>query len=119
MRTIPIGEPLPGQREMHKVAVEALEACEAGLKPGRPVGEVFDAYARVCDAADHRARRLNTTGYSLGATYAPTWMDWPMFYHGNPELAAPGMVFFIHIILFDAERGCESLSRRSTDLVVR
>ncbi len=134
MRTIPIGEPLPGQREMHKVAVEALEACKAALKPGRPIGEVFDAYARVCDAAGHRAHRLNATGYSLGTTFAPTWMDWPMFYHGNPEPAAPGMVFFIHIILFDADRGvamtnghsvlvtdrgCEALSNRPTDLVVK
>jgi Xaa-Pro dipeptidase len=134
MRTIPIGEPLPGQREMHKVSVEALGACKAALKPGRPIGEVFDAYARVCDAAGHRAHRMNATGYSLGTTFAPNWMDWPMFYHGNPEPAAPGMVFFIHIILFDAERGvamtnghtvlvtdggCEALSQRSTELVVK
>jgi len=134
MRTIPIGEPLPGQRGMHKVSVDALEACKVALKPGRPIGEVFDAYARVCDAAGHRAHRLNATGYSLGTTFAPNWMDWPMFYHGNPEPAAPGMVFFIHIIIFDAEhgvamtnghtvlvtdRGCEALSKRSTDLVVK
>jgi Xaa-Pro dipeptidase len=134
MRTIPIGEPLPGQRAMHKVSVDALEACKAALKPGRRIGEVFDAYARVCDAAGHRAHRLNATGYSLGTTYAPNWMDWPMFYHGNSELAAPGMVFFIHIILFDAERGvamtnghtvlvtdqgCETLSKRGTELVVK
>lgn len=134
MRTIPIGEPLPGQREMHKVSVDALEACKAALKPGRPIGEVFDAYARVCDAAGHRAHRMNATGYSLGTTYAPNWMDWPMFYHGNPELAAPGMVYFIHIIIFDAERGvamtnghtvlvtdrgCEALSKRGTELVVK
>jgi Xaa-Pro dipeptidase len=134
MRTIPIGEPMPGQREMHKVSVDALEACKAALKPGRPIGEVFDAYARVCDAAGHRAHRLNATGYSLGTTFAPNWMDWPMFYHGNPEPAAPGMVFFIHIIIFDAERGvamtnghtvlvtdkgCEALSKRSTELVVK
>ena len=134
MRTIPIGEPLPGQREMHKVSVDALDACKAALKPGRPIGEVFDAYARVCDAAGHRAHRLNATGYSLGTTFAPNWMDWPMFYHGNPEPAAPGMVFFIHIIMFDAEhgvamtnghtvlvtdRGCEALSKRSTDLVTK
>jgi Xaa-Pro dipeptidase len=134
MRTIPIGEPLPGQREMHKVSVDALEACKGALKPGRPIGEVFDAYARVCDAAGHRAHRLNATGYSLGTTFAPNWMDWPMFYHGNPEPATPGMVFFIHIIIFDAERGvamtnghtvlvtdggCEALSKRSTDLVVK
>ena len=30
---------------MHKVAVDALEACKAALKPGRPIGEVFDAHA--------------------------------------------------------------------------
>jgi Xaa-Pro dipeptidase len=134
MRTIPIGEPLPGQREMHKVSVDALEACKAALKPGRRIGEVFDAYARVCDAAGHRAHRLNATGYSLGTTFAPNWMDWPMFYHGNSELAVPGMVFFIHIILFDAEhgvamtnghtvlvtdQGCEALSKRGTELVVK
>jgi Xaa-Pro dipeptidase len=49
MRTIPIGEPLPGQREMHKVSVEALDACKEALRPGRAIGEVFDAYARVYD----------------------------------------------------------------------
>jgi Xaa-Pro dipeptidase len=134
MRTIPIGEPRPGQREMHKVCVEALEACKAALRPGRPIGEVFDAYARVCDAAGHRDHRMNATGYSLGTTFAPNWMDWPMFYHGNPEPAAAGMVFFIHIILFDAEHGVamtnghtvlvtegggKALSKRSTELVVR
>ena len=134
MRTIPIGAVPAPQREMHKVAIEALEASKAALKPGRPIGEVFDAYARVCDAAGHREHRMNATGYSLGTTFAPNWMDWPMFYHGNPEPAAPGMVFFIHIIIFDAERGlamtnghtvlvtdtgCEALSRMPTDLVVK
>jgi Xaa-Pro dipeptidase len=134
MRTIPIGKPPARQVEMHKVAVDALEACKAALIPGRPIGEVFDAHARVLDAAGYQAYRMNATGYSLGTTFAPNWMDWPMFYHGNPEPAAAGQVFFIHIIIFDAERklamtsgqtvlvgerGVEALSKRSTDLVVR
>jgi Xaa-Pro dipeptidase len=134
MRTICIGAPPARQREMHKVAVDALEACKAALKPGRPIGEVFDAHARVLDAAGYQKHRMNATGYSLGTTYAPNWMDWPMFYHGNPEPAAPGMVFFIHIIIADSEhglamtngqtvlvteRGAEVLSKRSTDLVVK
>jgi Xaa-Pro dipeptidase len=134
MRTICIGTPPARQREMHKVAVDALEACKAALKPGRPIGEVFDAHARVLDAAGYQQHRMNATGYSLGTTYAPNWMDWPMFYHGNPEPAAPGMVFFIHIIIADSEhglamtngqtvlvteRGAEVLSKRSTDLVVK
>jgi len=134
MRTIPIGRVPDRQRDMHKVAVDALYACEDALRPGRPIGEVFDAYARVCDEAGYRAHRMNATGYSLGTTFAPNWMDWPMFYHGNPEPAAPGMVFFIHIIIFDSEAGIamthgrtslvtetgsESLSTADVGLVVR
>ena len=134
MRTIPIGKPPARQVEMHKVAVDALEACKAALKPGRPIGEVFDAHARVLDKAGYQAHRMNATGYSLGAVFAPNWMDWPMFYHGNPELAAPGQVYFIHLIIFDSAAGlamtsgqtvlvtegaAEVLSKRSTELVVR
>ena len=134
MRTILIGKVPDRQRDMHKVAVDSLHASEAALKPGRPIGEVFDAYAKVCDDAGYRNARMNATGYSLGTTFPPNWMDWPMFYHGNPELAAPGMVFFIHIIIFDAdagmamthgrtslvtEQGAEPLSKASLDLVVK
>ena len=133
MRTIGIGRIDPRMRSMHSAAVDALHAAEAALKPGRPIGEVFDAHAAVLDKAGHRAHRLNACGYSLGTTFAPNWMDWPMFYHGNPVEAAPGMIFFIHIIVFDAEnglamthgrtsevteRGARPLSRASLDLVV-
>ncbi len=105
MRTLCIGPPPARQVEMHKVAVEALEAAKDALRPGRPIGEVFDAHARAVDAAGMREHRLNACGYSLGATYAPNWMDWPMFFHGNPVEAAPGMVFFIHIVIFDSQAG--------------
>lgn len=105
MRTLCIGKPPARQVEMHKVAVEALEAAREALRPGCPIGEVFDAHARVIDAAGMQAHRLNACGYSLGATYAPNWMDWPMFFHGNSVEAAPGMVFFIHIIIFDSDAG--------------
>jgi Xaa-Pro dipeptidase len=134
MRTILIGKPDPRQVDMHKVAVAALEACKAALAPGVTMGEVFEAHARTLDAAGYREHRMNATGYSLGATFAPNWMDWPMFYHGNPEVAGPGMVFFIHIIIFDSARGLamttgqtvlvtetgsETLSRKDLDLVVK
>jgi Xaa-Pro dipeptidase len=46
----------------------------------------------VLDAAGYQAHRMNATGYSLGTTFAPNWMDWPMFYHGNPEPATIGML---------------------------
>jgi Xaa-Pro dipeptidase len=116
MRTIGIGRVDPRLGDMQKAAVDALLAAEAALGPGRPIGEVFDAHARVLDAAGHRAHRMNATGYGLGATFAPNWMDWPMFYHGNPLLAAPGTVFFIHIIIFDAENGLAMTHGRSYEV---
>ncbi|MDJ0894012.1 MAG: Xaa-Pro peptidase family protein [Alphaproteobacteria bacterium] len=133
MRTVLTGTPDPEHRDMHKASADALQAAREALLPDRPIGEVFDAHARVLDAAGYREHRLNACGYALGTTFAPNWMDWPMFFHGNPVLATPGMVFFIHIIIMDSDSaramtlgqtvqvtdsGSVPLSRASTDLVV-
>ncbi|NNG02736.1 MAG: aminopeptidase P family protein [Inquilinus sp.] len=116
MRTIRIGEPPPHQVAMHAAALDSLAAAKAALKPGRPIGEVFDAHATVLDRAGLGPHRMNACGYSLGATYAPNWMDWPMFYRGNPEPAAPGMVFFIHIIVFDSDAGLAMTSGQTVEV---
>ncbi|MEZ5775104.1 MAG: Xaa-Pro peptidase family protein [Hyphomicrobiaceae bacterium] len=118
MRTLSIGKPPARQVEMMKAAEDALLACEAALKPGRPIGEVFDAHARVLDAAGLSEHRLNACGYSMGTTYPPNWMDWPMLYNGNPVVAEPGMIFFIHIIIFDSHEGVAATLGRSS-LVTR
>ena len=134
MRTFVIGKPDPRLVAMHAACADALHAAEAALRPGEPLSDVFDAHAATLDAAGLRAHRLNACGYSLGTTYAPNWMDWPMLFAGQPVLARPGMVFFIHIIVFDAAQGlamtlgrtslvtangAESLSRASIDLAER
>ncbi|MGQ0662897.1 MAG: hypothetical protein ACT4P2_04800 [Pseudomonadota bacterium] len=90
--------------------------------------------ARVAAGAGMREYRLNACGYSLGTTFAPNWMDWPTLYAGNPIVAAPNMVFFLHMILMDSsagiamypgasvvvtESGNALLSARPLDLVVR
>ncbi len=114
MRTLVLGRAPDRQIEMHRVARDALLAVEAALSPGRPIGEAFDAHAGVLDGAGYQAHRLNACGYSLGTTFAPNWMDWPMLYHGNPVVAEPGMVFFCHMIIFDSEHGLAmSLGRTS------
>lgn len=134
MRTLRIGRPPQRQRELFAAAKDALLACEDALKPGRPVGDVFDAHARVLDAAGLSRYRLNACGYSLGTTFAPNWMDWPMLHGGNPVLAAPGMVFFMHMIIFDDDaglamtlgrtslvtpRGAEVLSKADLEFVIK
>ena len=133
MRTIRIGRPPPHQIEMHRVAEAALRAVEANLAPGHTFGEAYAAHAQTLDQAGYAAHRLNACGYSLGTTFAPNWMDWPMLYADNPVSIAPGMVIFVHIIIFDSERnlamslgrtslvgeaGAEPLSQAPLDLYV-
>lgn len=133
MRTLLVGEADARHRELFDAAREALLACEAAMAPGRTMGEVFEAHARVFDQRGLEAHRLNACGYSLGAVYAPSWMDWPMFYAGNPVVIEPGMVFFLHMILMDSQAGkamclgrtslvtasgAEPLSRAPLELVV-
>jgi Xaa-Pro dipeptidase len=132
-RTFLIGQVPDKQREMHRVAEEALLATEAALAPGGRVGDGFAAHAQVLDRAGYQAHRLNACGYGLGTTFAPNWMDWPMLYQDNPVEIAPGMVFFCHMLIFGSaaglamtlgrtsligESGAEPLSRAPLDLVV-
>ncbi len=134
MRTIPVGKADPRHEDMHKVAVEALWAAQAALRPGEPIGKAFDAHAHAMDAGGYQHARLNACGYSLGATFAPVWMDHPMLYSGNSFVVQPGMVIFLHMILADdttglamapgetvlvTTDGAERLSRSSVELVVK
>ena len=132
-RTILIGKVNDKQKKMYGACVETLKACENKLKPGNKVGEVFDVHADVFDRLGYKKSRMNACGYSLGTTFAPNWMDWPMLYTGNPVILQPGMVFFMHMILMDSENelamnlgetylltdnGNERLGKKKLDLVV-
>jgi Xaa-Pro dipeptidase len=134
MRTVVVGEPGPLHLSYHKATHAALLACEAELKPGRTAGDVFSAHARVFDAHGLGSHRLNACGYSLGAKFTPSWMDWPMFYEGNDWELQPGMVMFAHMILMDSgtqtamclgrtcligDQGAEALNIPDLDLQLR
>ncbi len=134
MRTIAIGNAPQRQRDLWAAGCDALRACEAALKPGNCIGDVFEAHAKTLDAAGLSTFRLNACGYSLGTTFAPSWMDGYTAYAGNPAVIEPGMVFFLHMIIFDdktglaatpgrtslvTDAGAEVLSRASLDLVVK
>ncbi len=132
-RTIPIGKADPKHYKMHEACIEALNNCENKLKPDNKVGEVYDIHAKTFDDLGYKNSRMNACGYSLGATFSPNWMDWPMLYTGNPYVIKPGNVFFIHMILMDSENnlamnlgetylvtesGNERLGNQKLDLVV-
>ena len=132
-RTIPIGKANPKHYKMYEACVEALKNCESKLKPKNKIGEVFDIHAKTFDELGFNKARMNACGYSLGATFSPNWMDWPMIYADNPYVIQPGNVFFMHMILMDSENdlamnlgetylvnenGNERLGSHKLDLVV-
>ena len=132
-RTIPVGKADPKHIKMHEACVEALTNCENKLKPGNKIGEVFDVHSKTFDDLGYNKSRMNACGYSLGSTFSPNWMDWPMLYTGNPYVIEPGNVFFMHMILMDSENqlamnlgetylvtenGNERLGKQKLDLVI-
>ena len=134
MRTVLTGKASKRHQELYEASYAALVAVEEAMTPGRTFGDVFDAHARVMEAHDLTRHRLNACGYSVGARFAPSWMDPQMFYAGNPEPIAPGMTLFAHMIVMDSDSGSamtlgrtylttegapNPLSRHDLDLIVR
>ena len=132
-RTIPIGKADPKHVKMHEACVDALTNCEKNLIPGKTAGDIFDIHAKTFDDLGFNKARMNACGYSLGSTFYPNWMDWPMLYTGNPYIIQPGNVFFMHMILMDSknqlamnlgetylvtENGNQRLGKQKLDLVV-
>jgi len=132
-RTILIGKANDKQKKMFDACLEALKACENKLIPGNKLGDVFDVHAEIFDRLGYKKSRMNACGYSLGSTFAPNWMDWPMIYAGNPIILSSGMVFFLHMILMDSDNqlamnlgetylltnsGNERLGKKKLDLVI-
>ena len=132
-RTIAVGKSNLKHIKMHQACLEALQNCEKKLIPGNTVGEVFNVHAQTFDNHGYNKSRMNACGYSLGSTFSPNWMDWPMLYTGNPYKIVPGNIFFMHMILMDSdnnlamnlgetylvtENGNERLGKQKLDLVV-
>jgi Xaa-Pro dipeptidase len=133
MYVVLTGKADPRQRDMFKACREALLRCEEALRPGNTVGQLFEAHASAFTRAGHAGHFLNACGYTMGATYPPTWMDWPMIYAGEPQVLAENMVFFMHMVLLDSDTGlsmslgetaivtasgCEPISHAPAELIV-
>jgi Xaa-Pro dipeptidase len=131
MRTYRVGAPDARLSELHAIGLDALAACGEAIRPGNTFGGVFATYTGTLSKAGlgDMANRLNACGYSLGTTFSPNWMDWPMLYRDNPAEIRPGMVIFIHMVVTDGPRnvapgetflvtetGSERLGRMPLDL---
>ena len=105
MRTIVIGKPKQRHVELFEACHDALTQIEPVLTSGHTFGDVFDVHARVMDERGLARHRLNACGYSLGARFAPSWMEHQMFYQGSPQAIETDMTLFVHMIIMDSEAG--------------
>lgn len=127
-RTVILGGLSAEHADMFRIVRDTLEAMTGVIRAGAPLGAIDTEHRRVLDASPYGRDRYGACGYSLGATYAPTWMDVPPIIHaGNPLVMAPGMVLFPHAMLgavgsrravgmghtvIVTETGCDILSRQ-------
>ena len=133
MGTIIIGKPTDFHKRMHAACLEAIETCEDKIFPNALMGDVFNAHSEVFEKYGLSYARLQACGYGMGAVFNPIWIDFPMFYEGNPLKVLSGQVFFLHMILMDSESqlamnlgetylvtedGNERLGKHKLDLVV-
>ncbi len=104
--TIVLGHATDRQRYMYDAARETLRRMTEIARPGTTLGEIFDVHADGLDRAGFGSHRYGATGYSLGASFAPTSMDVPpMIYSGNPLQCQPGMILFYHVMIGDSDSG--------------
>ncbi|MEM9428438.1 MAG: Xaa-Pro peptidase family protein [Pseudomonadota bacterium] len=113
MRTVVVGPPTARHKALHKAAEAALLASEEKLRAGETMGAVFARHADTLDQNGLSEHRLNACGYAMGISYAPCWMDRHMFYADAATVLAPGMAFFLHMILMDSTSGTAMTLGRS------
>lgn len=95
----------PRHLHMHAACAEALEAVHQTMRAGHTLGEVFEVHRATLAAYGYEHALLKACGYTMGATFPPTWMEPPMIYRDNPLVMEPNMVFFTHMIISERETG--------------
>ena len=105
MSVVVTGKPKQIQQDMFNACRETLSMCKEKLVPGNTVGSIYDAHIKGFTQTGFGHAALAACGYTLGISYPPTWMDWPMIWRDQPDVIEAGMVFFLHMILLDDKTG--------------
>ena len=90
-------------RRVHEACLAALEGVQEALRPGNTVGDMFEAHVKAFTEHGYGHALLNACGYTMGATWSPSWMEPPLILRNNPHVIEPNMTFFTHMILVDRE----------------
>ncbi|RWD74481.1 Xaa-Pro peptidase family protein [Mesorhizobium sp.] len=127
----------PSNRELEKmedVSRRALENMLDGIRPDRPLGEVWSIWSQTVNDGGYEGR-FKRTGYSIGISYPPDWGEGHIlsFKRGETRILKPNMVFHIPSMVKAfgfadvgtsetvrvTETGCEILTNYKRQLYVR
>jgi Xaa-Pro aminopeptidase len=90
---------------MFDAVAAALQAVQEALRPGHTLGEIYQVHLETLQRHGYGHAALKACGYTMGATFPPSWMEMPMIYRGNSTVLDENMVFFTHMILSDFDTG--------------
>ena len=127
-----LGQPSPRLVELHKIVLDASDACLAEMRGGVPAIIPHEASTRVIAAAGLDRFRAHTTGYGMAPGFPPSWGESPNMFGGTTDVLQPGMVVSVEPAVFlpkeglgvrlidnalVTETGVEILSQTSRDLI--
>ncbi len=128
-----LGEPTARMRELHRIVLNACDACIAEIRGGVPAVTPHLAAKNVIAAHGLDAYRLHTTGYGIAPGYPPSWGENIHLFGDSTYTLEAGMILSVEppILIHEeklgvriidnvlvTETGCEILSRFPRDLTV-
>lgn len=99
----------PGAERAQALALDALDAAVAALRPGVETGDVYEAWQRVVDdGLGHDRLRRHHCGYSVGIGFPPSWVGSSTVLgirRGGRVEVREGMTFHVLSWITDADVG--------------
>lgn len=92
-------------RDLHRVILDASDACLAEMRAGVPAIVPHDAATRVIARAGLDQYRAHTTGYGMAPGFPPSWGESPNMFGGSADVLRAGMVVSVEPAVFLPEEG--------------
>jgi Xaa-Pro dipeptidase len=128
-----LGQPTTRLRDLHKLVLEASDACMAQMRDGAPAIKAHEALKDVFVKAGMDQFRQHTSGYGMAPGFPPSWGEPTNMFGGSKDVLRAGMIVSVEPALFlkderigvrlidnclVTDKGVEVLSRTPRDLAV-
>jgi Xaa-Pro dipeptidase len=128
-----LGKPSQRLGDVHKLVLEASDACMAKMRDGAAAIDAHEALKGVFVKAGMDQYRQHTSGYGMAPGFPPSWGEPTNMFGGSKDILKAGMVMSVEPALFIkqerlgvrlidnvivTETGVELLSRTSRELAI-